>query len=109
MWIFLNDSFLSIVAHRHEPDMLLVRARREGDIEAVFPGAFVEINDNADYRYRTVIPRPEVASVLADCVQKVNYDNFKNSIRDHDRHDNYFDVWGTMNNFQQTEAGQSGK
>ena len=37
MWIFLSDSFLSIVAHRDKPGVLLVRARRAGDIEAVFP------------------------------------------------------------------------
>ena len=39
MWIFQNDSFLSIVAHRDKPGMLLVRARKAGDIEAVFPEA----------------------------------------------------------------------
>jgi hypothetical protein len=41
MWVFLNDSFLSIVAHRTEPGVLLVRARTAGDIEAVFPQAHV--------------------------------------------------------------------
>ena len=36
MWVFLSDAFLSIVAHRDDPDALLVRARRQGDIECVF-------------------------------------------------------------------------
>lgn len=39
MWVFLNNSFLSIVAHRDKPDVLIVRARRAGDIEAIFPQA----------------------------------------------------------------------
>lgn len=38
MWICLNDAFLSIVAHRDKPGVLLVRARRPGDIERTFPG-----------------------------------------------------------------------
>lgn len=43
MWVFMSDSFLSIVADStvSKSDCLLVRARREGDIERVFPEAKV--------------------------------------------------------------------
>ena len=34
MWIFMNDSMLSIVAHKDKPEHLLVRSRIEGDIES---------------------------------------------------------------------------
>jgi hypothetical protein len=37
MRIFLNNSFLSPVSAIDRPDDLLVRARRAGDIESVFP------------------------------------------------------------------------
>jgi len=42
MWIFLSDSFLSIV-DKDDPSgaTLLVRARVAGDIERVFPGVAV--------------------------------------------------------------------
>jgi hypothetical protein len=48
MWIFLNDSFLSIVANRELAGVLLVRARKEGDIEAVFPDATVREGEGTD-------------------------------------------------------------
>jgi hypothetical protein len=37
MGIFLNDAFLSIVDKDGDGTTLLVRARRKGDIERVFP------------------------------------------------------------------------
>ncbi len=67
MWIFLNDSFLSIVAHRDKPGMLLVRARKIRDIGAVFPGAQMWVDKSADYPCRAEVPAEEVAqSHLAD-------------------------------------------
>jgi hypothetical protein len=41
MWIVLSDAFLSVVADKDEPSgpRLLVPARRQGDIERVFPEA----------------------------------------------------------------------
>jgi len=39
MWIYMNNAFLSIVQDDDVPGMLLVRARRSGDIESVFPDA----------------------------------------------------------------------
>jgi hypothetical protein len=61
MWVFLNDSFLSIVARRDQPGMLLVRARKAGDIEAVFPEAQTRVDDMADYPHRAEVPAEAVA------------------------------------------------
>ena len=36
MWIFLKDSFFSVVAHRERPKHVMVRARYSGDISRVF-------------------------------------------------------------------------
>ncbi|KAB2856245.1 MAG: hypothetical protein F9K46_14460 [Anaerolineae bacterium] len=97
MWIFLPDSFLSIVAHRDLPDHLLVRARKKGDIERVFPEAKVEHTPRADYPYRAPIPRARVAEALAAQAQAIDYDNFKNQVGDDARHDAYFSCWSVMN------------
>jgi hypothetical protein len=41
MWIMTNNSYLSIVSKDCGPAELLVRARRAGDIEKLFPDAKV--------------------------------------------------------------------
>ena len=52
MWIFLTDAFLSIVDKDGDGTTLLVRARRAGDIERVFPGAEVIEGASSDCRCR---------------------------------------------------------
>jgi hypothetical protein len=100
MWIFLNDAFLSIIQptarDAAEPGHLLVRGRLPGDIERVFPEAEVRETPARDYRFRTLIPRAEVAAALARAVEAIDYDNFKSSVKDGDRHDAYFDAWEAM-------------
>ncbi len=96
MWLFLNDGFLSIVAHRAKPGVLLVRARKAGDIEAVFPDAKTWADPSADYPHRAEVPAEAVAAAVAERVRGIGYDNFKNSVRDRSRHDAYMRVWNEM-------------
>jgi len=96
MWIFLNNSFLSLVEDLDNPDYLMVRARIEGDIESVFPGAEVTYTPDFDYYYRTSIPKKEVAKYIAKMIESISYSNFKNSVKDRSRHEAYFDVWDVM-------------
>jgi len=96
MWIFLSDSFLSIVAHRDKPGVRLVRARKAGDIEAVFPDAKTWVDKAADYPHRAEVPADEVALVVADRVRGIGYDNFKDSVPKGGRHDAYMRVWDVM-------------
>lgn len=103
MWLFLNDAFLSVVAHRDRPDDLLVRARVEGDIERVFPSAVVECTPQADYLFRAAVPRALVERVLADRVRSLDYPNFKDSVEDRDRARAYHSVWFTMMRLQHRE------
>ncbi len=100
MWILMNDSMLSIVAHNDQPDDLLVRARLAGDIERVFPQAQVKEQADSDYRFRAVLPRPVVADALSRRLQAIDYSNFKNSVRDPERHDAYMDVWSRLSRMQ---------
>jgi hypothetical protein len=103
MWIFLNDSFLSVVADKADPkgDRLLVRARRSGDIEHVFPDAEVFQLVGSDYAHRAWVPRQQVAEVLAARVEAIGYPNFKNTISDSAYHDAAMQVWGAMHRLQQ--------
>lgn len=100
-WIFFPDAFVSIVAHRDLPDSLLVRARVRGDLEKLFPGVEVEELAWADYRFRAVIPRNEVAAVVAERVACADYSNLKARVSEPERHDAYTSVWNVMNRFQQ--------
>jgi|SRR5580704_18831608 hypothetical protein len=100
MWIFLSDSFLSIVAHSSIPGSLLVRARHEGDIERAFPDIAATVDESADYRYRAVIPREVVAQRLSEVAGSIDYPNFKNTVHDHDRRDAYMEIWSTMYRLQ---------
>ena len=100
MWIFLNQAFLSIVDKGGDGSTLLVRARRQGDIESVFPQAKGETTPRNDYRYRARIGRETVAQAIAEATRAITYGNFKNSVKDRQRHDAYMDVWEVMHRFQ---------
>ncbi len=100
MWIYLRNSFLSVVAHRDKPDVLLVRARRAGDIRRIFPRVKVLRTPAADYLFRAEIRRSIVGSAIDTELQTIGYDNFKASVPDPDRHETYTAVWGVMKRWQ---------
>ena len=100
MWLCLNSAFLSIVFKDCTEDELLVRARREGDIENVFPDAKVIKSTNPDYLYRAVIPRTEVAAAMAAQIQNIDYGNFKSSVTDDFLHRTYLRVWQAIARLQ---------
>jgi hypothetical protein len=109
MWIFTPTAMLSVVAHRSEPGMLMIRARLKGDIQRVFPGARVVCTPKADYRFRTTVPRAAVAAVLANLAGAIDYPNVKDAIpktgRVHDvRHRAMNRVWAAMHDAQTTLA-----
>lgn len=107
MWIFVNHAYLSAVEHCDSPGLLLVRARKRGDLESVFDdGITVEETPDADYRFRAVVPRTEFKRVIARQIDRINYYNFKGSIPAHDpeRAMHYGRVWSISCQWQQTEA-----
>lgn len=104
MWIFLSDAMLSIVQKRGER-LLTVRSRRKGDIESVFPDAAVTADAGTDYKYRARIPRKKVAEVISQQIMNLDYDNFKSSVEDNDRHDAYMNVWSAMMRYQNKVEG----
>lgn len=103
MWVFLSNSFLSIVKIRSLPKgRLLVRARRRGDISRVFPKVRILKTPNRDYAWRAVVSQKAVAAALTNQVMAIDYSNFKDSvgIRDYARHAAYLRVWSAMEEFQ---------
>lgn len=100
MWICLYDAFLSIVHKDCKPDELLVRARRPGDIEKIFPNATVTEYDRSDYQFRAVVSRADVIDALATEVTDIEYPNFKDQVSDRPLHDAYLNVWTTMSRLQ---------
>ena len=96
MWIFTSKSFISVVQKPGDTDMLTVRARVKGDIEALFPDAKAEVNKGTDYKYRAKVPREVVAKAVLDQVMALNYSNFKNTVKEKKRHSAYMDVWSAM-------------
>lgn len=96
MWVFLNDSFLSIVVDRTDEQRLLVRGRFAGDIQSLFPGAQVQHTPQGDYPFRASLARDEVIAAISERLRTLKYDNFKASVDDDDRHKSYFEVWSAM-------------
>src|ERR1700683_701086 len=100
MWIMTNNSYLSIVSKDCGPAELLVRARRAGDIEKVFPNAKVTRQTDTDYLYRAILPRDVVKQALAAMIDLIDYPNFKDSVEDRSLHAAYVSVWCAMAGLQ---------
>jgi hypothetical protein len=103
MWIFTNRGFISMVEDREKVTHLLIRARLQGHIESLFPGADVSLTQNADYRYRASIPKADAAQVMAALVTAIDYDNFKNTVEEPRYHRACFGVWNLMYEIQKSE------
>lgn len=115
MWLMTNQGFLSIVQPEARdlrefnvsmPDVLMVRARAAGHIEAAFPNLTVEVfvEPTRDYLYRAFIPRAAVVKAVAEQVAQLDYPNFKNSVEDDPLHNAYARVWTVMHNYQTQQA-----
>ena len=100
MWIMTNNCYLSIVSKDCGPAELLVRARRAGDIEKVFPNAKVTRQTDSDYLYRAILPRDVVKQALAAMIDLIDYPNFKDSVEDSSLHAAYVSVWCAMAGLQ---------
>ncbi len=100
MWVCLSDSFLSIVSKDCASDELLVRARRKGDIEKIFPEATVKRDTKTDYLYRARVKRLDVENAMVGEVRRIDYDNFKSSVTDKKLHNAYLLVWSAMASLQ---------
>jgi hypothetical protein len=92
MWIATTKGFFSVVDDPR-PDMkgkgwLMIRARLREDLGRAFGplirthGEKIYRSPNRDYAYRTFLPREAFAAEIARLITGIQYDNFKNQIRD---------------------------
>jgi hypothetical protein len=103
MWLCMNDSFLSVVADDTDLSRLKVRARRKADLVAVVgPNAQIVKTSERDYPWRTFMRREQFSEILAARIEAIDYENFKNSVRNDDLHDLYSDFW-----FRHREYGRT--
>ena len=104
MWFCFNDGFLSVVADKTKPARVMVRARRKIDLVNVF-GPDVEIVETpeADYRWRTFLHREAFKQVVNSRIDTMNYTNFKDSVKDHDLHRMYVEVWERHAKYGETD------
>lgn len=113
MWIFQNDSFVSVVEHHSDPAMLVVRGRLPGDVERAVPEAsgLVQVTPGNDYRFRATLPRAVVADAICRQVGCIDYPNFKGSV-DARARPRYLhalhSVWSVMHRLQREVGARQG-
>ena len=106
MRVLTTQGFYSVVAHRDDPDKLIVRARRREDLQALreqIPHLRIFGDSSADYRWRAVVTRAEWVMACALLGDSVDYDNFKGAVAErqgHRRAGLYGRVWAVLRELQ---------
>lgn len=118
MWLFTQHGFFSVVQHKNNPGLVIIRARASEDIEWVanfinegrshIPSrlhAGVQKTLDSDYRFRIVATREEYQDLLKHLGDELDYTNFKDTVHgDPVRDRAYMDTWQTMQAFQSAKA-----
>lgn len=109
MWIYLNNAFVSVVAHAGDHEGLLVRARREHDIERALGLGLgheqVQHTPDADYPYRLHGNREEIGQIIGAALAAIDYTNYKNSIEDEQLHGTAYRVYSATLGLQSRHTG----
>lgn len=110
MWIFTVFGFYSVIEHRDDKKLVLIRARIKGDLERLRDRYFktekgevrlgeITCTPAADYPYRALAWKDEFAQAMMHMAEDVNYTNFKSAVSKEsswERHDLYMKVWSIM-------------
>lgn len=104
MWIFCKSGFLSAVADKKNPDIILLRARFRDDLqrflrdngqEKMIP--YVSETPYYDYAFRVFMRKDDFVAALKNETENINYSNFKNAVHDGTVRDRaYMRVWREM-------------
>ena len=114
MWLMTPLGFFSIVCKPDDEEQgtLTVRSRVKSDLDALrknfLPslGAIAE-GAGTDYRYRAKARRDDIGKALAQMVQQLDYENFKNEVAHRQgkyRASVYGKVWEVLYNLQEAPA-----
>jgi 8-oxo-dGTP pyrophosphatase MutT (NUDIX family) len=117
MWLITPTGFFSVVCKPGDmkAGTLTIRARVQLDLETLREQYLPSLgpttkNAGTDYPYRAKAKRSEVASALAQMIQQLNYDNFKNEVAEKqgpDRAEAYHEVWKLLYDLEKTMANTS--
>jgi hypothetical protein len=93
MWFCFKNAFVSAVQHNEKPDILVVRARRRKHLEVLFPHHEIIGMVGSDYKWRCFVDKSHFAELVRRTIMEIDYDNFKNTVKDQDLHEMYMDIW----------------
>lgn len=111
MWLMTKQGFYSVVQHRDDPDVVLVRARAQKDIEALreqIPDLDIYSDPHADYLWRAEVSREDWQAALVEFAEAIDYDNYKNAVQSKEHKTLYMQVWSTMLRLQRSTRDQLG-
>ena len=111
MWIFNQDGFFSVVQHRDDPEMLMIKARNRAHLERVaawtranfMPNLEIVELEESDYIVRANISKIRWAQYLTQRTMELDYDSVKEPIMertDPELGHAMFDVWDRMMRYQ---------
>ena len=93
---------------------MLVRARVRSHLVALMErfepiaSCNIMVDAGTDYRYRIIIRKKTWTAIATELANEIDYNNFKNSVRDHDLHRALMDVWQRMYRMQMEEEPDDG-
>jgi hypothetical protein len=99
MWVFFKEGYVSIVKHRTEKDVLLVRARRAEIISDFFGKDMlseIKYDAGADYKCRVFVHKNDVAKAVSDKALGINYTSYKSAITDRRLKYAALEVWQVL-------------
>jgi hypothetical protein len=78
----------------------LVRARLKKDLQLLFDDKRILEIPSADYQYRVLVKKQEMADILVKMIKEIDYPNFKSEIaslpEQRDKLSAYHEIWGLM-------------
>lgn len=112
MWIATIYGWFSVTQSQLNPGELMVRARQKQHLTkliAAFPllkGSKINDWSKRDYRWRIFVDRADWKRVLVGLVDKTDFSNFKNAVKDHKGDGKYLSAlhstWSVMANMQES-------
>lgn len=101
MWVFTQVGLVSIVENIKSSKELIIRARERKTLEMLVPEYADKIVSipYSDYHFRIFLDRKIAAKYVKKWVQKIDYSNFKGSIKDNSYHSVLMSIWSTFLNY----------
>ena len=106
MWICLNDAFISVVRLPWPSQDMQVRARRKAHLVKLFPNDKVRYTPKNDYHWRVIVSEDQIAELVASRIRGINYDNFKDSVKEPRLKGMYGTWWQDHHRYQTNDRRQ---